>query len=149
MDPAASAVGIAALGIQTCQGLLFLLDSWRGDVSVFVPDSWKTKTSILNRVYDTVADLNKVLTLVSNSLQSRYDLNDEDAQSVGACLFGCKAAFLRLSNTLGDLRKHHAQESANNFPMRHSKAMFLITAAEKLQDDVLLIRLCLEPALYA
>jgi len=58
MDVAGTAVGIASLGIQVCQGLLTYYDGWKG---------YKTDIS---RTYESIADLNGTFDLLRSSLDN-------------------------------------------------------------------------------
>ena len=147
MDLAELAAAIASRGIQTCEELLPLLDSWKSDASV--PDSEKTITSTLNDAYDAVADLSKDLRPVVISLRSRRGLDEETLQSLYADLPHCNIATTGLSNTLEGLRKHYTQEGADRFLTRRTKDRFLLKTASKLIADVLPIRFWAKRALHA
>ena len=152
MDSAASGVGIASLGIQTCQKFLALLDSWSSGVSV--PDSWKDSTSTFKTAYDTVADLHHVLALVANSLRSRHDLDEQKARCVSTCLSGCEDAFLEILKTLErlqDLREQDdtPKDSAGRRVAILKNKIRLTKTEAKLRPIVADIRERLEPALRA
>jgi hypothetical protein len=57
MEVAGTAVGIASLGIQVCQGLLSYYDSW------------KSYDSDISSTYNTISDLSKTLILLKTTLQ--------------------------------------------------------------------------------
>lgn len=147
MDSAELAVTIASRGIQTCEELIRLLDSWKSDA--FVPDSEKTITSTLNHAYDAVADLSKDLRPVVISLRSRRGLDEETLQSLYADLPHCDTAFTGLSNTLEGLRKHYTREGAARFLTRRPKREYLRRKAQGLPVNALSVRMRLKPALHA
>ena len=68
MDVAGSAVGIASLGIQVCQGLLSYYDGWR------------SYNSDVRSAYDTVDDLSRTLALLKASLDCN-ELDEEEGTS--------------------------------------------------------------------
>jgi hypothetical protein len=140
MDSASSAVATASLGIRTCEGLL----------SVF--DSWKTTTSPVNKtdLYDSVADLSKVLVLLVELLRLAHDLDQEKSQCVSACLSGCDIAFLELAETLEDLRRQTdaskgSQAYRVGFWMDVARMMTIHSTLASILAD---IRARLEPAMY-
>jgi hypothetical protein len=56
MEAAGTAVGIASLGIQVCQGLLSYYDTWKS----YDPD--------ISSIYDAITDLSKTLILLKTTL---------------------------------------------------------------------------------
>jgi hypothetical protein len=57
MDVAGTAVGIASVSIQVCQGLLSYYDAW------------KSYDSDVSSTYNGIADLSKTLTILKTTLQ--------------------------------------------------------------------------------
>lgn len=86
-------MGIAFLGIQTCQGLLCYYDSWKG------------YNSDIENVCNSVTDLSKTLVLLVESLQ-KGGMNQERSDHVKTCLTTCEGALMELSDKLQSLRKH-------------------------------------------
>lgn len=96
-DVAGSAVGIASLGIQVCQGLLSYYDSW------------KDYGADVTHARNSVSDLSATLTLLKESLeQGGYD--PARTKRVESCLETCVDGLRGLSGKLNDLRKHDTPE---------------------------------------
>ena len=70
MDVAGSAVGIASLGIQICQGLLSYYDDWKG------------YHSDISSTYESIDDLSRTLILLKASLHN--DELDEEKKDRNA-----------------------------------------------------------------
>ena len=97
MDAAGSAVGIASLGIQVCQGLLSYYDGWRGyDADV-------------SSAYDTVDDLSRTLALL-RALLDCNDLDEEKKERVKRCLYSSEERLAKLSRKSQKLRKYGQPE---------------------------------------
>lgn len=77
MDVAGSAVGIASLGIQICQGLLSYYDGWQ------------SHHSDIGRTFNSIDDLNRTLVLLIASL-SEEELDKERRDGVKKCLHSCE-----------------------------------------------------------
>ncbi len=92
MEVASSAVGIASLGIQICQGLLSYYDGWKG----YEKD--------ITTTYDYIADLGQTLTLLQASL-SEGQLNQERKDRVERCLRSCEDSLAKLAEKAQKLRK--------------------------------------------
>jgi hypothetical protein len=82
MEVAGTAVGIASLGIQVCQGLLSYYDSW------------KSYGSDISSTYDAITDLSKTLILLRTTLQQQAD--EERVGRVRTCVNNCEDALLEL-----------------------------------------------------
>jgi hypothetical protein len=91
MEVAGTAVGIASLGIQVCQGLLFYYDSW------------KSYGSDISSTYNAIIDLSRTLILLKTTLQQQVD--KERVGRVGTCVNNCEDALLDL-----DKKRHSLQE---------------------------------------
>lgn len=61
MDVAGTAVGVASLGIQVCQGLRSYYDDW------------KTYDADISSTYSTITDLSKTLMILKSTLQQEVD----------------------------------------------------------------------------
>lgn len=90
---AGSAVGIASLGIQICQGLLTYYDGWKD----YEPDIASAR--------DSIADLHETLALLKESLEDG-SLEAKRCERVKACLKSCEGGLQELSAKLEDLKKH-------------------------------------------
>jgi hypothetical protein len=97
MDVAGSAVGIASLGIQVCQGLLTYYDDWRG---------YHTD---VGSAYDSIDDLSRTLALLKASLDSD-ELDEERKNRVKRCLQSSEESLAKLSQKSQKLRKHGQPE---------------------------------------
>lgn len=93
MDVAGSAVGIASLGIQICQGLLSYYDSW------------KNYKSDISGTYECIADLYRTLTLIQESV-GRAGLNQTRVRRVKTCLDSCVDGLDKLQKKLHKLQTH-------------------------------------------
>jgi hypothetical protein len=91
MEVAGTAVGIASLGIQVCQGLLFYYDSW------------KSYGSDISSTYNAIIDLSRTLILLKTTLQQQVE--KERVGRVGTCVNNCEDALLDL-----DKKRHSLQE---------------------------------------
>ena len=97
MDAAGSAVGIASLGIEVCQGLLSYYDHWRSyDADV-------------SSTYASIDDLSRTLALLKASADSD-ELDEEKKDRVKRCLYSCEESLIRLSEKSRKLRKHGQPE---------------------------------------
>jgi hypothetical protein len=96
MDVAGTAVGIASLGIQVCQGLLSYYDAWKA----YDPD--------ISSTYSAITDLNKTLTILKSTLQ--HGLEEERAGRVRTCVKDCEDALLELEKKLKSLQKYSQPE---------------------------------------
>ena len=97
MDVAGSAVGIASLGIQVCQGLLSYYDGW------------KSFNLDISSTYDSIDDLSRTLALLTASLDSD-DLDEEKKDRVKRCLHLCEESLIQLSRKSEKLRKYGQPE---------------------------------------
>ena len=91
MDVAGSAVGIASLGIQVCQGLLFYYDSWKG------------YNADIATAYDCIDDLRKTFKLLEETL-ARHGLNPARSERVEQCLGSCAGGLKKLEKKLQKLQ---------------------------------------------
>lgn len=126
MELAGSAVGVASLGIQVCQGLLSYFDSWKG------------YNSDIDGVYSSIADLSRTLVLLRDSLQ-KGDLEQERSERVNICLTTCEGALRELSDRLRDLRKHKEPEGLRRktwLEMQKLWYPFRTKTLDKLQANV-------------
>lgn len=96
MEVAGTAVGIASLGIQVCQGLLSYYDSW------------KSYGSDISSTYDAITDLSKTLILLRTTLQQQVD--EERAGRVRTCMKDCEDALLALEEKRCSLQKYGQPE---------------------------------------
>jgi hypothetical protein len=96
MEVAGTAVGIASLGIQVCQGLLDYYDSW------------KSYDSDISSAYNAVTDLNKTLILLKTVLQQQVD--EERVGRASTCVNKCEDTFLELEKKWRSLQKHGQPE---------------------------------------
>ena len=92
MDVASSAVGIASLGIQVCQGLLSYYDAW------------KSFNSDISSTYNSIDDLHRTLISLKGSLDSD-ELDEERKDRVKRCLHSCEDSLTKLSEKSQKLRK--------------------------------------------
>jgi hypothetical protein len=92
MEIAGTAVGIASLGIQVCQGLLDYYDSWKG------------YDSDISSAYDAISDLSKTLILLKTTLQQQTD--EERVGRVRTCVKDCEDALLELEEKRCSLQKY-------------------------------------------
>jgi hypothetical protein len=96
MDVTGTAVGVASLGIQVCQGLLSYYDDW------------KTYDTDISSTYSAVADLSKTLTILKSTLQQEVD--GERVGRVRTCVKGCEDALLELEKKRCSLQKYSQPE---------------------------------------
>jgi hypothetical protein len=96
MDVAGSAVGIASLGIQVCQGLLSYYDAW------------KSYDSDISSTYDAVTDVRDTLKTLETILQQEQDT--DRVRKVGTCVNNCKDALLELDKKRESLQKYSKPE---------------------------------------
>jgi hypothetical protein len=96
MEVAGSAVGIASLGIQVCQGLLSYYDAW------------KSHHSDISTTYDAITDLSKTLTILKTTL--REEVDRERVGRVNTCVKGCENALLKLDEKRHGLQKYSRPE---------------------------------------
>lgn len=96
MDVAGTAVGIASLGIQVCQGLLLYYDDW------------KAYDFDISSTYSAITDLSKTLTLLTTTLQQEFD--DERVGRVRTCVEDCEDALLELEKRRYSLHKYGQPE---------------------------------------
>lgn len=92
MDVAGTAVGIASLGIQVCQGLLSYYDSW------------KAHDSDISSTYNAITDLSRTLTLLRTVLQRETD--KETVGRVRSCVNDCEVAVLELEKKRSSLQEY-------------------------------------------
>lgn len=92
MEVAGSAVGIASLGIQVCQGLLSYYDAW------------KSYESDISSTHNAITDLSKTLTILKTTLQQETD--QERVGRVSTCVKGCEDALLKLEGKRRSLQRH-------------------------------------------
>jgi ankyrin repeat domain-containing protein 50 len=93
MEVASSAVGIASLGIQVCQGLLSYYDSWQG----YDQD--------ISNTYNSAYDLSHILILLRASLENE-ELDQVKKDRVKHCIQSCDESLQKLSQKCEKLRKH-------------------------------------------
>jgi hypothetical protein len=93
MDTAGTAVGIASLGIQVCQGLVSYYDSWKD----YDPDVRST--------YDAITDLSKTLTLLKSTLD-QGNADEERAERVKTCMKSCEDILLNLEKKRQSLQRY-------------------------------------------
>jgi hypothetical protein len=92
MEVAGTAIGIASLGIQVCQGLLSYYDAW------------KSYDSDISGTYDAVTDLSKTLTILKTTL--REEVDRERVRRVDTCVKGCEDALLKLDEKRRSLQEY-------------------------------------------
>ena len=96
MEAAGTAVGVASLGIQACQGLLSYYDAW------------KSYDSDISSTYDAITDLSKTLILLKTTLQQQED--EERLGRVRSCVKDCEDALLELEEKRRSLQKYGQPE---------------------------------------
>jgi hypothetical protein len=96
MEVAGTAVGIASLGIQVCQGLLDYYDSW------------KSYDSDISSTYNAITDLSKTLILLRTTLHQQAD--EERVGRVRTCVKDCEDALLKLDKKRDSLQKYSQPE---------------------------------------
>jgi hypothetical protein len=96
MDVAGTAVGVASLGIQVCQGLLSYYDDW------------KAYDADISTTYSAITDLGKTLTILKSTLQQEVD--EEKAGRVRTCVKSCEDALLELEKKRCSLQKFSRPE---------------------------------------
>jgi hypothetical protein len=96
MEVAGTAVGIASLGIQVCQGLLDYYDSW------------KSYDSDISSTYIAITDLSKTLILLRTTLHQQAD--EERVGRVRTCVKDCEDALLKLDKKRDSLQKYSQPE---------------------------------------
>jgi uncharacterized Ntn-hydrolase superfamily protein len=96
MEAAGTAVGVASLGIQACQGLLSYYDAW------------KSYDSDISSTYDAITDLSKTLILLKITLQQQED--EERVGRVRSCVKDCENALLELEEKRRSLQKYGQPE---------------------------------------
>jgi hypothetical protein len=96
MDIAGTAVGIASLGIQICQGLLSYYDAW------------KAYDSVISSTHNAITDLSKTLTILKTTLQQEPD--KERVGRVRTCVNDCEDALLELEKRRYSLQKYDQPE---------------------------------------
>jgi len=89
MDVAGTAVGIASLRIQICQGLLLY------------HNSWKSYNSDISSTYNAINNLSKILILLRTTLQQ--GLEEERVAQVQTCVKDSEDALLELGKKLKSL----------------------------------------------
>lgn len=99
MEAVGSAVGIASLGIQACQGLLSYYDDWRD----YKPEVTST--------YEAIDDLSRSLAQVLPFLQN-LQLEAEKRDIVGKSVRSCEDGLGKLSRKLQKLRTYPIPEGA-------------------------------------
>lgn len=92
-----TAVGIAFFGIQICQGLISYYDAWKG------------YDSNISSAYESITDLGRTLTLLTNTLQ-RECVDKERAERVERCLQSCVDALWKLEAERHSLKEHGTPE---------------------------------------
>jgi hypothetical protein len=105
MAVAGSAVGIASLGIQVCQGLLSYYDAWRG------------YDSDVSSAYDSIDDLSRTLALLKGSLDSD-ELDEEWKNRVKRCLHSCEESLAKLSQNHKSFESMDSQKDFDKKPGR-------------------------------
>lgn len=131
MEAAGSAVGIASLGIQVCQGLLSYYDSWKG----YKPD--------IRRAYDSIDELCKTLALIKDFLDDK-DLEEKRRQRVKECVNACNDRLEKLKEKLHKLQKYDKPEGLGQkawseiqrawYPLRESTLVKLREIADDAQE---------------
>jgi hypothetical protein len=96
MEAAGTAVGVASLGIQSCQGLLSYYDAW------------KSYDSDISSTYDATTDLSKTLILLKSTLEQQED--EERVGRVRSCVKDCEDALLELEEKRRSLHKYGQPE---------------------------------------
>ncbi|RMX74849.1 hypothetical protein D0869_12191 [Hortaea werneckii] len=93
MEVAGSAVGIASLGIQVCQGLIAYIDSWK-DYGYDVAEA-----------RNSISDLHDTLALLEDNLQTG-GLDVQREARITNCVQSCKDGIQDLATKLDDLQKY-------------------------------------------
>jgi hypothetical protein len=96
MEIIGTAVGIASLGIQVCQGLLDYYDAWKG------------YDSDISSTYNAITDLSKTLILLKTALQQQVD--EERVGRVRTCVRDCEDALLELEKKWQSLQNYGQPE---------------------------------------
>ena len=96
MEAAGTAVGVASLGIQACQGLLSYYDAW------------KSYDTDISSTYDAITDLSKTLILLKTTLQQQED--EERVGRVRSCVKDCEDVLLELEEKRCSLQKYGQPE---------------------------------------
>jgi hypothetical protein len=96
MDVVSTAVGVASLGIQVCQGLLSYYDDW------------KAYDADISSTYSAITDLSKTLTILKSMLEQ--DIDEERVGRVSTCVKDCEDAILRLEEKRRSLQRHSHRE---------------------------------------
>jgi hypothetical protein len=118
MEVAGTAVGIASLGIQVCQGLLSYYDSW------------KSYGSDISSTYDAITDLSKTLILLRITLQEQAD--EERVGRVRTCVNNCEDALLEL-----DKKRHSLQEYSQPEGLRQKMRLGLQRSWYPFRKEIL------------
>nr|POF14311.1 hypothetical protein CFP56_03335 [Quercus suber] len=137
MDVAGSAVGIASLGIQVCQGLLSYYNEW------------KDYKADIRSVYDAITDLSRTLTLLKTSLDDDL-LDEERTERVKSCLTSCEDALVELSKRRQELQKYAQAEGLRQRTWSEVQKLgypFKKDTLGKLQETVMQIQERLKLAL--
>lgn len=96
MEVAGTAVGVASLGIQVCQGLLTYYDAW------------KAYDHDITSTYNAIADLRETLTILETMLKQEGDT--EIVRRVETCVNNCKDALVELDKKRESLQKYSQPE---------------------------------------
>lgn len=137
MDVAGTAVGIASLGIQICQGLLSYYDQWTS----FSED--------ITATFRSIDDLSRTLILLRDSLK-KGDLNVARATRVATCLQSCEDALAKLFKKAEKLRTKERPEGLEQRVRWEAQRLhypFRASTLVKLQEIVAGIQTRLQVAL--
>ena len=130
MEGASSAIGIASLGIQVCQGLLSYYDSWQG----YDQD--------ISSTYNSAYDLSHTLILLKASLENE-ELDQVKKDRVKSCVQSCDDSLRKLSQKCEKLRKHSQRTGARQkawAELRRGWYPFRASTLVKLQEIVADVR---------
>lgn len=133
MEVASSAVSIASLGIQVCQGLLSYYNSW------------KAYKADIATACQSVDDLRQTFELLEGTLHQQ-GLNSARVKRVGECLILCTNGLNDLENTLKEIRTYPApsrlQEKLRSgfqrlsFPFRESTLVKIREIVGELREHL-------------
>lgn len=98
MEVAGSAVGIASLGIQVCQGVLSYYSTWKG------------YSDDIDASHNSILDVIRTFTLLQDSLRSPH-LETERVGRAKECLAACVDGIQHLQAKLRELRKFEQPSS--------------------------------------
>nr|POF13639.1 vegetative incompatibility protein het-e-1 [Quercus suber] len=130
MEVLGTAVGVASLGIQVCQGLLAYYNDW------------KDYDSDIKSTYESIASLNRLFISIKASIEDK-ELDEEKVENVTACLKSCEAALTKLSEKKQKLQKHAKPKGVSEKALRalqQSLYPFRASTLAKLREVVSVVQ---------